>query len=49
MHEKSGGLAQAVEMELDLNHIPADSVHVVGLLERILASWTWIQLTLKIC
>ena len=43
MHERSGSLAQAVEIELDLNHIPDDPVHVVGLLERILASWTWTQ------
>ena len=40
---KAGSLAQAVEIELDLKHIPDDPVHVVGLLERILASWTWTQ------
>lgn len=41
-------LAQAVEIEPYLSHVPDDPVHVVGLLERILASWTWTQLPSKI-
>ena len=49
MYERCAWLAQAVEVEPDLNHIPDDPVRVVGLLERILASWTWTQLPSKIC
>jgi hypothetical protein len=48
MHERYRGLAQAVEIELDLNHIPDDPVQVLGLLERIVASLTWSQLLLKV-
>ena len=49
MHERSGWPAQAAEIELDLKRIPNDPFHLVGLLERILPSQTWIQLLLKMC